>query len=147
MTQIIPSTDLRNRFAEVEQLAKDTREPIYLTKNGRGSLVLMDIDAFDAYVEERAYRCYLDAALEEAARNKAAGQSRYQTMELAFEELLSEPPAALSHRLLHGRGLPALPQGGRRGDALPLHAPRPLHRVLHRGGRRGEGRPHPAFPA
>lgn len=98
MTQIIPSTDLRNRFAEVEQLAKDTREPIYLTKNGRGSLVLMDIDAFDAYVEERAYRCYLDAALEEAARNKAAGQSRYQTMELAFEELLSEPPAALSRR-------------------------------------------------
>ena len=42
MTIIIPSTDLRNRFSEVESLARQTREPIYLTKNGRGSLVLMD---------------------------------------------------------------------------------------------------------
>ena len=31
MTIIIPSTDLRNRFSEVESLARQTREPIYLT--------------------------------------------------------------------------------------------------------------------
>ena len=47
MPTIIPSTDLRNRFPEVERLAKESKEPIYLTKNGRGSLVLMDIDAFE----------------------------------------------------------------------------------------------------
>lgn len=91
MTKIIPATDLRNKFSEVEKLAKDSREPIYLTKNGRGSLVLMDIDAFDDYQIERAYHRYLDDALSEAARDKASGKSRYQDMELAFEELLQEP--------------------------------------------------------
>ncbi len=91
MTIIIPSTDLRNRFAEVESLARQTREPIYLTKNGRGSLVLMDIDAFEEHLASAAYRRYIDDALEQASCNKLAGTSRYQAMETAFAELLDEP--------------------------------------------------------
>ena len=52
MPHIIPSTDLRNNYAEVERLAKESREPIYLTKNGRGSMVIMDIDAFEKLLSE-----------------------------------------------------------------------------------------------
>ncbi len=91
MTIIIPSTDLRNRFSEVESLARQTREPIYLTKNGRGSLVLMDIDAFEEHLANAAYRRYIDDALAEASCNKLAGTSRYQAMETAIAELLDEP--------------------------------------------------------
>lgn len=91
MTIIIPSTDLRNRFSEVESLARQTREPIYLTKNGRGSLVLMDIDAFEGHIANAAYRRYIDDALAEAACSKLAGTSRYQAMETAIAELLDEP--------------------------------------------------------
>lgn len=91
MTTIIPSTDLRNNFAEVERMAKESKEPIYLTKNGRGSLVLMDIDAFDAYQADRAWCRYVDSALAEADRNLESGASTYHTAETAFEELLAEP--------------------------------------------------------
>lgn len=90
MTHIIPSTDLRNNFAQVERMAKESKEPIYLTKNGRGSLVIMDIDAFEEYHSEKAYRRFVDNALTEAEKSCFSGVSQYESMETAFEELLSE---------------------------------------------------------
>lgn len=41
------SAVLRNDYAAVSRLAKETKEPIYITKNGEGDLVLMSIDAFE----------------------------------------------------------------------------------------------------
>lgn len=41
------SSALRNDYASVSSLAKETKEPIYITKNGEGDLVIMDIDAFE----------------------------------------------------------------------------------------------------
>lgn len=41
------SAALRNGYADISNLAKETQEPIYITKNGEGDLVLMDIDAFE----------------------------------------------------------------------------------------------------
>ena len=48
MTMIIkPSTALRNEYTTISNLAKETKEPIYITKNGEGDLVLMSIDAYE----------------------------------------------------------------------------------------------------
>lgn len=102
MPTIIPSTDLRNNFAHVERLAKETGEPIYLTKNGRGSLVVMDIDAFDAYHDQKAYQRYVEESLAAAERNLAGGLSQYESMETAFEKLLDEDLAAESAALKAG---------------------------------------------
>ena len=44
---IKPSAALRNDYTSVSNLAKETEEPIYITKNGEGDLVLMSIDAFE----------------------------------------------------------------------------------------------------
>lgn len=41
------SAALRNDYSEISALAKTTKEPIYITKNGEGDLVLMSIDAFE----------------------------------------------------------------------------------------------------
>ena len=41
------SAALRNDSASIANLAKDTKEPIYITKNGEGDLVLMSIEAFE----------------------------------------------------------------------------------------------------
>lgn len=41
------SAALRNDYSSVSALAKETKEPIYITKNGEGDLVLMSIDAFE----------------------------------------------------------------------------------------------------
>lgn len=41
------SASLRNDYAAISNMAKETNEPIYITKNGEGDLVLMSIDAFE----------------------------------------------------------------------------------------------------
>ena len=41
------SATLRNDYASISNLAKETKEPIYITKNGEGDLVLMSIEAFE----------------------------------------------------------------------------------------------------
>lgn len=41
------SATLRNDYGSISALAKETKEPIYITKNGEGDLVLMSIDAFE----------------------------------------------------------------------------------------------------
>lgn len=41
------SASLRNDYSSISNLAKETGEPIYITKNGGGDMVLMSIDAFE----------------------------------------------------------------------------------------------------
>ncbi|MCM1188240.1 MAG: type II toxin-antitoxin system Phd/YefM family antitoxin [bacterium] len=41
------SAALRNDYASISALAKETKEPIYITKNGEGDMVLMSIEAFE----------------------------------------------------------------------------------------------------
>lgn len=41
------SAALRNEYASISDIAKKTKEPIYITKNGEGDLVVMNIEAFE----------------------------------------------------------------------------------------------------
>ena len=41
------SATLRNDYSSISELAKKTKEPIYITKNGEGDLVVMSIEAFE----------------------------------------------------------------------------------------------------
>ncbi|MCW3491517.1 type II toxin-antitoxin system Phd/YefM family antitoxin [Dethiobacter alkaliphilus] len=44
---IRPSAAIRKNYNEISELCKRTGEPVYLTKNGSGDLVVMDIEAFN----------------------------------------------------------------------------------------------------
>lgn len=44
---IKPSAAIRKNYNEISTLCKETRAPVYLTKNGEGDLVVMDIDSFN----------------------------------------------------------------------------------------------------
>ncbi|SDE41818.1 prevent-host-death family protein [Paenibacillus sp. UNCCL117] len=43
---IKPSASIRQNYNEIADLCKASGEPVYLTKNGEGDLVVMDIEAF-----------------------------------------------------------------------------------------------------
>lgn len=49
--KIKPSTSLRNEYNEIAAYCKEKMEPVYLTKNGEGDLVVMSIEAY-SYREE-----------------------------------------------------------------------------------------------
>ena len=56
------STTLRNDYTQISNLAHEKQEPIYITKNGEGDLVIMSIDAFERREELIRLKAQLDAA-------------------------------------------------------------------------------------
>ena len=48
---IRPSTCLRNDYNDIAEFCKTENEPVFLTKNGEGDLVVMSMEAY-AYREE-----------------------------------------------------------------------------------------------
>lgn len=59
MIHIRPVSDLRNKFTEIENTVR-SGAPVYLTKNGYGSMVVMSIEAYSKLVD------YTEDALDEA---------------------------------------------------------------------------------
>lgn len=45
---IKPSASIRNNYNEISALCKETREPVILTKNGEGDLVVLDLNTFES---------------------------------------------------------------------------------------------------
>lgn len=60
MMQIRPVSDLRNKYSEIENVVIRTKSPVFLTKNGYGSMVLMSLQMYDAITNN------IEAKLDEA---------------------------------------------------------------------------------
>ena len=45
------STTLRNDYNEISRLAHEKSEPIYITKNGEGDIVVMSVAGFERHEE------------------------------------------------------------------------------------------------
>jgi len=71
------STSLRNNYGDISNLAHEAGEPVYITRNGEGDLVVMSIDAF----EKRDELIRLRAKLENAERFRLAGEPTYSLAE------------------------------------------------------------------
>ncbi|MDO5424583.1 MAG: type II toxin-antitoxin system prevent-host-death family antitoxin [Eubacteriales bacterium] len=67
MPQIRPITDLRNT-TEISELCHARREPLFITKNGYGDLVIMSIETYEEMIETAR----TDAAITEAEREYVA---------------------------------------------------------------------------
>ena len=70
---IKPSTSLRNEYNDVSSYCKKHGQPVYITKNGEGDLVVMSIAAY----EEREERLNLREKLLEAEMQKMNGAKTY----------------------------------------------------------------------
>ena len=63
------STTLRNDYGQISSLAHEAEEPIYITKNGEGDLVVMSIAAF----EKREQILKLRAKIAMAEQSRLSG--------------------------------------------------------------------------
>lgn len=66
MINIRPVTDLRYKYPEIETLVRE-EGPVYLTKNGYGSMVLMSLETYSALLSETEQA--LDAADRQAKQS------------------------------------------------------------------------------
>ena len=67
---IKPSAAIRNNYNEISVFCKTTGEPVYLTKNGEGDLVVMNIEAFTKREKMLKLREELIAVEEDRLRGK-----------------------------------------------------------------------------
>lgn len=76
---IKPSAAIRNNYNEISDLCKRTGEPVYLTKNGEGDLVVMDIETYT----RRESMLRLREQLIVAEESRASGNKGYSIDEVS----------------------------------------------------------------
>ncbi|RED51853.1 type II toxin-antitoxin system Phd/YefM family antitoxin [Cohnella phaseoli] len=82
MPHIRPVSDLRNHFAEISKIVHETLEPVFLTKNGHGDMVVMSIEQY----ENIQYNNEIFAKLKEAEIEANSSDVRFSHDEV-FKQL------------------------------------------------------------
>ncbi|HBQ86268.1 MAG TPA: prevent-host-death protein [Syntrophomonas sp.] len=85
MPQIRPVSDLRNNFADISRIVHETSEPVFLTKNGYGDMVVMSMEAYESY----QFKSEVYFKLKEAELEAKTTDKRYSHKEV-FDELRAE---------------------------------------------------------
>lgn len=90
MKMIRPVSDLRNNFADISKTVHETAQPVFLTKNGYGDMVVMSMEAFESLQFESEVYFKLQAAEREAELT----DKRYSSKEVlqAMREAIGGEP-------------------------------------------------------
>ena len=78
MNMIRPVSDLRNNFADISKTVHETAQPVFLTKNGYGDMVVMSMEAF----ENLQFDSEVYFKLKEAEREAELTNKRYSSKEV-----------------------------------------------------------------
>ncbi len=81
MLKIRPITDLRNNFADISKTVHENHNPVILTKNGYGDMVVMSIEAFE--------KLMLDNKIVEKLRNSSI-EAKESKVRYDFDEVAKE---------------------------------------------------------
>jgi prevent-host-death family protein len=82
MSNIRPVSDLRNNFSAISKVVHETQEPVFLTKNGYGDMVVMSMEAY----EDKLFDSEIYDKLKEAELEAKSTKSRL-SHEAVFSEL------------------------------------------------------------
>ncbi|MDU5949965.1 MAG: type II toxin-antitoxin system Phd/YefM family antitoxin [Paenibacillus macerans] len=90
MPHIRPVSDLRNNFADISKVVHETAEPVFLTKNGYGDMVVMSIETYE--------KMQLDVMIYEKLK-QAAVEAQTTDVRYDFDEVASEMRNKLLEKL------------------------------------------------
>ena len=76
MIHIRPVSDLRNKFPEIEEIVLNDKVPVFLTKNGHGSMVVLSIEQYTTLMES------LERELDVADKIAESDETRYTQSEV-----------------------------------------------------------------
>ncbi len=83
--QIIPIRDLRDTN-EISERCKASGEPIFITKNGYGDMVLMSMDTYERTVAmAEVYRKLMEAEAELSAGKGIDGEAAFAQLRARYE--------------------------------------------------------------
>ncbi|MCL1819027.1 MAG: type II toxin-antitoxin system Phd/YefM family antitoxin [Oscillospiraceae bacterium] len=87
MTNVQPSTILGTNYNDISAFCNESREPMFITKNGQDDLAVMSMDIYEALSKQELYRL-----LDEGRADAKAGRMR------PYEEVFDE----IEQRILDG---------------------------------------------
>ncbi len=77
MPRIRPISDLRNNANDISEICHQTREPIFITKNGVGDMVVMSMETYER--QQALINLYVKLAeAEEEILNGAEGEDFFE---------------------------------------------------------------------
>ena len=78
MNTIRPVSDLRNNFAEISRIVHETAQPVFLTKNGFGDMVVLSMESF----ENLQFESEVYFKLQEAEKEAELTDTRYSSKDV-----------------------------------------------------------------
>lgn len=78
MNNIRPVSDLRNNFAEISKTVHETKQPVFLTKNGFGDMVVLSMEAY----ENLQFESEVYFKLKEAEKESEINSTRYSAKDV-----------------------------------------------------------------
>ena len=78
MKLIRPVSDLRNNFADISRTVHETSQPVFLTKNGYGDMVVLSMEAF----EKLQFESEVYFKLQEAEREASLTKERFSSKDI-----------------------------------------------------------------
>ena len=76
MINIRPVSDLRNKFPEIEEIVVNSNTPVFLTKNGYGTMVIMSVEQYSALTDD------IEHKLDEADETAKSSDVRYSASQV-----------------------------------------------------------------
>jgi len=70
MPAIRPSADLRNHYNEISEFCNTHSEPVFITKNGKGDLAVLSIEAYEKLCGKFELYRLLDEGTEAEKNNR-----------------------------------------------------------------------------
>lgn len=76
MIRIRPVSDLRNKFPEIEDIVVKEGQPVYLTKNGYGTMVVLSLEKYAELTDD------IELKLDESDKEAESTDIRYTSDEV-----------------------------------------------------------------
>ena len=99
MAVIRPSADLRNNYSEISKICHQTKQPIYITKNGYNDLVLLSNEAYEDLVKGNLTEEEIDKRISEKF------DKQYDDFEKFKRDILEKIDKAIKE-IEEGKGIP-----------------------------------------
>ena len=83
---IRPISDLRNNFSDISKTVHETNQPVFLTKNGYGDMVVLSVEAY----ENLQFESEVYSKLKEAEQEAEQSNIRYSSKDVlaAMREII-----------------------------------------------------------
>jgi len=85
MPKIIKYTELRENYNEISRICHETKEPVYITKNGQKDLVVLSNEAYEEY-DKKMSECEYEMFYKEYPDFESFKKDVYEKIEIGLKQ-------------------------------------------------------------